>query len=123
MHILLLENNARDRQMLEKTLINEGLVCQMTHAKSKEEFRAALEQTPFDLIVSDYTSPSYEGTAALAASRELQPDTPFIFVSGTIGAEQVVESLKSGATDYVLKDHLNGLGSVVRRALRESQER
>ena len=123
MHILLLEDNLRDRQLLEKTLINEGLVCQITHAKSKEEFQAALEQTEYDLIISDFTLPAYSGIAALTASRELQPDTPFIFVAGTIGEEQVVESLKSGATDYVLKNRLNRLGPAVRRALREAQER
>ena len=123
MHILLLEDNLRDRQLLEKTLINEGLVCQITHAKSKEEFQAALEQARYDLIISDFTLPAYSGIAALTASRELQPDTPFIFVAGTIGEEKVVESLKSGATDYVLKNHLNRLGQAVRRALREAHER
>ena len=123
MHILLLEDNLRDRQLLEKTLMNEGLVCQITHAKSKEEFQAALEQAKYDLIISDFTLPAYSGIAALTASRELQPDTPFIFVSETIGEEQAVESLKSGAADYVLKERLNGLGQAVRRALREAKER
>jgi len=123
MHILLLEDNLRDRQLLEKTLMNEGLVCQITHAKSKEEFQAALEQAKYDLIISDFTLPAYSGIAALTASRELQPDTPFIFVSETIGEEQAVGSLKSGAADYVLKERLNGLGQAVRRALREAKER
>jgi PAS domain S-box-containing protein len=123
MHILLLEDNLRDRQLLEKTLIKEGLVCQITHAKSKEEFQAALEQSQYDLIISDFTLLAYSGIAALSASRELQPDTPFIFVAGTIGEEQVVESLKSGATDFVLKNRLNRLGPAVRRALREAHER
>ena len=71
MHILLLEGTLRDRQLLEKTLINEGLVCQITHAKSKAEFQAALEQTQYDLIISDFTLPAYSGMAALTASREL----------------------------------------------------
>ena len=123
MHILLLEDNLRDRQLLEKTLMNEGLVCQITHAKSKEEFQAALEQAKYDLIISDFTISGYNGAAALAASRELQPDTPFIFVAETIGEEQAVESLKSGAADYILKERLNGLGQAVRRALREAKER
>ncbi|MGA2786603.1 MAG: response regulator [Verrucomicrobiota bacterium] len=123
MHVLLLEDNLRDRQLLEKTLENEGLVCQITHAKSKAEFQAALEQAEYDLIISDFTLPAYSGLAALTASRELQPDTPFIFVAGTIGEEQVVESLKSGATDYVLKNRLNRLGPAIRRALREAHER
>ena len=103
--------------------MNEELACQITHAGSKAEYQAALEQAKYDLIISDFTLPAYGGIAALTASRELHPDTPFIFVAGTIGEEQVVESLKSGATDYVLKNRLNRLGPAVRRALREAQER
>jgi PAS domain S-box-containing protein len=123
MHILLLEDNLHDRELLEKTLINEGLDCQIIHAKSKAEFQAALEQSDYDLIISDFTLPAYSGIAALTVSKELQPDTPFIFVAGTIGEEKVVESLKAGATDYVLKNHLNQLGPAIRRALREVHER
>jgi hypothetical protein len=123
MHILLLAENPGDRQLLEKILINEGLACQVTHASSKEEFQAALKQTQFDLILSDFTLPAYSGIDALAAGKKLQPDTPFIFISGTSVEEQVVESLKSGATDYVLKDHPHWLGQAARRALREVQER
>jgi PAS domain S-box-containing protein len=123
MHILLLADDSRDRQLLEETLINEGLAGQMAHASSKEEFRAALEQTQFDLIVSDFALPAYDGIAALTASKKLQPDTPFIFVSGTVGAEQVVASLKSGAVDYIFKDRLYQLGPAARRALLETQER
>ena len=123
MHILLLAENPGDRQLLEKTLMDEGLACQVTHASSKEEFQAALKQTQFDLIISDFTLPAYSGIAALAASKKLQPDTPFIFVSGASGEEQVVESLKSGATDYVLKDHLHRLGPAARRTLLEARER
>jgi hypothetical protein len=123
MHILLLAENPGDRQQLEKTLMDEGLACQVTHAGSKEEFQAALKQTQFDLVISDFALPAYSGMAALAASKKLQPDTPFIFVSETTGEEQVVESLKSGATDYVLKDHLHRLGPAACRALLETRER
>ncbi len=123
MQILLLEDDLRDRQLLEETLSDEGLVFKIAHAKNKREFRAALEDTEYDLIISDFTLLTYSGIAALAASRELQPDTPFIFVAGTIGEEQVVENLKAGATDFVLKNRLNRLGPVVHRALREARER
>jgi PAS domain S-box-containing protein len=125
MHILFLAENRGDWQPLEKMLMDEGLACQVTHASSKEEFQAALKQTQtrFDLILSDFTLPAYSGIAALAASKKLQPDTPFIFVSGTSVEEQVVESLKSGAVDYVLKDRLHRLGPMVRRALLEARER
>ena len=123
MHVLLLAENLGDRQLLEKILMDEGLACQVTHASSKEEFQAALKQTRFDLVISNFALSAYSGIAALAASKKFQPDTPFIFVSGANGEEQVVESLKSGATDYVLKDHLHRLGPVAQRALLEARER
>jgi two-component system cell cycle sensor histidine kinase/response regulator CckA len=82
-----------------------------------------LEQAKFDLVISDFTLPSYSGMAALVACKKLQPDTPFIFVSGTIGEEGAVEGLKSGATDYLLKGRLNRLGQAVKRALQEAQAR
>jgi PAS domain S-box-containing protein len=123
MHILLLAENPGDRQLLEKILINEGLACQATHAGSKEEFQAALKQTAFDLIISDFTLPAYSGLAALAASKKIQPDTPFVFVSEPAGEEQAVKSLKSGAADYVLKNRLRRLGPVARRAWLEARER
>ena len=121
--ILILEDDLHDRQLLEETLLNEGLSCQIVHARTKEEFQVALEKSEFDLIISDFGIPSYSGIAALALSRQVQPDAPFIFVSGTIGEERAVESLKLGATDYVLKDRLGRLGQAVERALREAQER
>ena len=114
MHILLLAEKLGDRQLLEKILINEGLAGQVTHASSKEEFQSALKQTQFDLVISDFAPPAYSGIVALTASKKLQPDTPFIFVSGAISEEQVMESLKSGATDLVLKEHLRRLGPVAR---------
>ena len=76
-----------------------------------------------DVILCDYTLPSYSGTEALVEARRAQPDTPFIFVSGTIGEDRAVESLRSGATDYVLKDRLARLSQVVRRALHEAKMR
>src|SRR5688572_17601808 len=124
LRILHLEDNPLDRELLAMSLANDGLVCEFVTADQQREFEAALGgQTSFDLILSDFTLPSYDGMSALAAARKMKPETPFIFVSGTIGEERAVESLKSGATDYVLKNHLVRLGAVIRRALRDAQER
>jgi len=121
--ILCLEDNADDRNLLEITLKKNGIVCDFTHVSSRPEFEAALGERAFDLIISDFSLPSYDGMSALAAARRVQEQTPFIFVSGTIGEERAVESLKNGATDYVLKDRRERLVTSVRRALRDSQER
>jgi len=123
LRVLHLEDNPADRLLVAEKLAAEGLVCKLVHVNAREQFEAALERSRFDLIVSDFTLPSYDGMAALTAARRLQPETPFLFVSGTIGEERAVEGLKFGATDFVLKAHLDRLGPAVRRALREAHER
>ena len=121
--ILCLEDNVNDRELLEGILAGDGLVCDFVHARSRQEFESALVPGAFDLIISDFNLPAYDGMTALATVRKGDAQTPFIFVSGTIGEERAVESLKGGATDYVLKDRRERLASAVRRALRESQDR
>jgi len=123
MRILFLENDVRDRYRLEKTLIDEGLGGQLIGAKSKEEFQAALKQGKYDLIISNLTLPDCDRMAALAVCRELQPDTPCLFIPGAPGEKPAGESPKSGATDNILKDHPNGLEQVVRLALGKTPER
>src|SRR6185295_9469410 len=86
-------------------------------------FFASIEQGGFDLILTDYTLPSFDGLSALKIALEKCPDVPFIFVSGTLGEEVAVEALKIGATDYILKQRLSRIGPSVHRALREAKER
>ncbi len=76
-----------------------------------------------DLILSDYTLPGFDGTEALQIARSRRPDTPFIFVSGTIGEERAIQALKQGAVDYVLKDNRARLVPAIERALREAEDR
>ena len=123
LRVIHLDDNARDRELVALTLAVEGVRCQIIQARTRAEFEAALDEQNLDLVLCDFTVPSYGGTAALAAVRKLHPELPFIFVSGTIGEERAVESLRSGATDYVLKDQLKRLVPVVRRALHEAGER
>lgn len=120
--VLFLEDNPADRLLVEALLSAEEIPCEFTYAKTREEFEGAL-QSIYDLIISDFTLPAYDGMTALAKAQKIQPETPFIFVSGTIGEDRAIESLKNGATDYVLKDRRDRLVSAVQRALREGQER
>ncbi|MCZ7406428.1 MAG: PAS domain S-box protein, partial [Candidatus Methanoperedens sp.] len=76
-----------------------------------------------ELILADYTLPSFDGCSALRIAKEKCPDVPFIFVSGTIGEDFAIESLKSGATDYIIKDRLSRLAPAVHRALSEVGEK
>jgi signal transduction histidine kinase len=122
-HILMLEDDAADAELVEHTLRKGGLVFSRERADTQAEFSRALERSPPDLILSDYSLPSFDGYAALAIARAKCPDAPFIFVTGTLGEEVAIETLKQGATDYVLKHRLNRLVPSVQRAMREAEER
>ena len=121
LRILHLEDSAKDAELIRITLENCGFTCHVVLAQTKEQFENAIHQGTFDLVMSDYALPGYDGLTALTLLREKQPNTPFILVSGSLGEEQAVESLKSGATDYVLKTRLMRLAPAVRRALNEAE--
>src|SRR5262249_35219343 len=97
--------------------------CDVTRTDTQAGFLGYLQQGGFDLILADYTLPLFDGISALKLAKEVRPDVPFIFVSGTLGEEVAIEALKMGATDYVFKTRLSRIVPSVRRALRESAER
>ena len=121
--ILHLEDNRTDAELVQESLENGGIQCHLVRVDTRADFESALESETFDLVIADYSLPSFDGRSALAIARERSPLLPFIFVSGSLGEERAVETLKSGATDYVLKDRLTRLSPAVRRALAESEER
>ena len=120
--ILHLEDNPNDAAFVRAMLAEEGLPCEITRVGSRRDFDAALNRRECDLIISDFTLPSYDGRTALLLARKKCPNAPFIFFSGAIGEETAVEALKAGATDCVLKPQAGRLVSAVRRALREVEE-
>ena len=121
--ILHVEDNSRDRELVAEALRAEGLKCDIVCVASEREFLDALDRCQFDVILSDFTVPLFDGAGALAVAKARRAEVPFIYVSGTIGEERAVEGLKGGATDYILKDRLQRLGPAVRRALSEARER
>lgn len=123
LRVLLLEDNAPHAELVEHFLRESGLQFSLVRVETREAFIEQLEQLAPDMILSDYALPAFDGYAALAIAKERTPDIPFIFVTGTMGEEVAIETLKSGATDYVLKTRLGRLGPAVQRALRESSER
>lgn len=123
LRVILLEDNPVDAELIELELHRNGLQAACQRAVAAEDFLAALESGSPDLVLADYTLPGFDGISALRLLREHHPDVPFVFVSGSLGEERAIEALKSGATDYVLKDRLQRLPAVVRRALSESHER
>lgn len=123
LRVIVLEDNPVDAELIELELHRNGLQADCQRAISSSDFTAALRAGVPDLVLADYTLPGFDGMSALRLLRESHPDVPFIFVSGSLGEERAIEALKSGATDYVLKDRLQRLPAVVRRALSESHER
>ncbi|MBD2777570.1 response regulator [Iningainema tapete] len=123
LRFLLLEDSPLDAELIHAQLTEGGISCIIVHVKTEQEFQAELEQCNFDLILSDYSLPSFNGITALAMARQMCPEIPFIFVTATMGEEVAIETLKSGATDYVLKQRMERLPSSVHRALREAEER
>src|SRR5260221_12127594 len=120
--ILYLEDNLSDQELVARVLSRDGLLCEFVFAATKAQFKAALAQEGIDLILSDFTLPGFSGSAALELAKNAHPEVPFLFVSGTIGEERAVESLKSGATDFVIKEHLNRLPEAIRRALPDANQ-
>lgn len=121
--ILMLEDDAADVELTRFALREGGLTFSLTCVSSKADYTRELEQRPPALILSDYSLPGFNGHDALNIARDKCPETPFIFVTGTMGEEVAIETLKSGATDYVLKTRLSRLLPAVTRALREAEER
>jgi PAS domain S-box-containing protein len=123
LRILHLEDEPLDAELVQETLLAEGLNVSLRRVQTRPEFLSALQEGSFDLILADFALPAFNGMTALTIARELYPEIPFIFVSGAIGEERAVEALKRGATDYVLKHLLSELVPAVERALREVEAR
>ncbi len=120
--ILNLEDCPEDAELNEAMISARWPQCEYVRVANRADFLAALEQKNFDVILSDYTMPGFDGQKALALAHEKCPEIPFMFVSGTIGEDTAIEALKSGATDYVLKHRLMRLIPALDRALREAAD-
>jgi signal transduction histidine kinase len=120
--ILVLEDSLADAELEVALLEEAGFACRWGRAQTREEFLSRLQSGSYDLILADYSLPGFDGLSALKLVRAQGLDVPFILVSGTVGEETAIESLKAGATDYVLKPRLSRLVPVVERALQEHEE-
>src|SRR5690242_15735181 len=123
MTILHLEDDPSDRELIRETLDGEGITLDLVQVDTREEFLAGLAQEHVAIVLSDFALPHFDGFSALELAQDRKPNLPFIFVSGTLGEEAAIESLRRGATDYVLKQRLGRLGPAVRRALEEVEVR
>src|ERR1700694_974612 len=123
LRILSVEDDPNDAALIQDLLETEGILCEVTRVDTEAALLASVEQGGIDLILADYSLPSFDGISALKFAMEACPDVPFIFVSGTLGEEVAIEALKIGATDYVLKTSLSRLAPSVVRAQREATQK
>ncbi len=123
LRVLHLEDSPRDAELIRSTLEDGDLACDLIVVESELDFTRHLSQGQFDLILSDYGLAGYDGLSALELARRTKPEIPFILISGTLGEEEAVVSLKTGATDYILKNRLTRLVPAVRRALEDARKR
>jgi DNA-binding NtrC family response regulator len=120
-HILLLEDNRDDAEIVAQTYRSAGLSVQIERVESQPLFRQALEKQEWDLLLLDYALPRFDGIAALDLARKIRPELPAVILSGAIAEDLATETLKVGAADYVLKDGLDRLVPVTERVLRDAQ--
>jgi len=121
--LLHLEDSPLDAELIAACVSRALPGCTIRLVATRADYVAALREGGFDIILADFVVPGFDGMAALALARELAPDRPFIFVSGTLGEEEAVEAVKQGATDYVVKQRLIRLPVAIARARAEMRAR
>jgi CheY-like chemotaxis protein len=121
--LLVIEDDPNDALLMGRELKRGGLSFRAERVETREDFVRALEGELPDVILADHGLPKFDGFSALSIAKEQCPEVPFLFVTGSLGEEMIIETLRRGATDYVLKHHLAKLVPAVERALREADER
>ena len=120
--ILILEDNQSDADLLQRELKKSGLIFTAEIVQTRVDFEQALHSFNPDLILSDYSLPSFDAVSAFNIKQNISPLIPFIIVSGVIGEENAVELIKNGVTDYTPKDKLFTLATKISRALKDREE-
>lgn len=123
LNILILEHDTNDLELLQYQLKKSDLIHMSEVVQTREEYISALQVFKPDIILSDYSLPTFDGLSAFKIRQEIAPEVPFIIVSGTIGEENAVELIKMGITDYALKDKMYQVITKIKRALSEANDR
>jgi PAS domain S-box-containing protein len=123
LYVLIVEDSEDDADLLVRELRRAGYELVYQRVDTAEGLHAALAGQVWDLVLADYSMPSFSGTQALAVVRSRGLDVPFIFVSGTIGEDTAVAAMKAGAQDYLTKGNLKRLAPAIERELRETEVR
>ena len=123
MRLLILEHSQHDAELILLELKDAGLAVEHTLVQNQEQFRQALRQGHFDVVLSDYRLPGWTGLDALEDLRTFDKNLPFLLVTGTLGEEAAVECIKQGVSDCILKDHISRLPAALKSAMHEKNLR
>jgi response regulator RpfG family c-di-GMP phosphodiesterase len=120
---LLVEDNPDDAALVLRALGRGGFEVEHLRVETAEDLRDAIARGSWDIVIADYTLPAFTGPQAFVIARKERKNLPFILVSGAVGEETVVEAMRQGIDDYLMKDNLKRLPGAVERALEASRER
>ena len=120
LRVLYLEDHLPDVELVRYELERAGMCIRLRHVQTRAEYIASLREFEPAIVISDHGLPAFDSISALKLLKEQSPHVPFILLTGTVGEERAIEFIKSGVTDYVLKDRLFRLPTAVRRALDEA---
>jgi len=123
LNLLIVEDSEEDAELAILELERAGFSPVYRRVETPDQMKAALDERPWDLVLSDYSMPHFSMASALSMVQERGLDVPFVIVSATIGEEAAVNAMKAGARDFVTKHNLSRLAAAVRRELRESDLR
>ncbi len=121
--VLQVEDSEDDAELVLLHLRRNGYKVDAVRVDTAEAMREALANGNWDIVIADYSMPRFDGIAALKILTSFDQDLPLILVSGTVGEDIAVEAMKSGASDYIMKDNLTRLAPAVERELRERDHR
>lgn len=120
LRVLIVEDSEDDAYLIERQLRLHGYQTLCRRVQTAGDMKQALTEGAWDLIVSDYLLPSFNALGAIQIYKESGLDVPFIVISGSIGEEVAVETMKQGVHDYLMKDNLTRLPVTIDRELREA---
>jgi PAS domain S-box-containing protein len=123
LRVLIVEDSEDDTLLIENELRRGGYHLEYERVETAEAMRRELANQQWELVISDYTLPSFNALAALAVLQQTALDLPFIIVSGSIGEEIAVKAMKAGAHDYIMKNNMARLLPAIERELRDAEIR
>ncbi len=123
LRVLIVEDSEDDTALLLRELRRGGYEPLYERVENAEAMKAALARQGWDVVIADYSLPHFSALAALTLLQDSELDLPFIIVSGTVGEDVAVATMKAGAHDYLIKGKLARLIPAIERELREAQVR